>query len=71
MKRPRTLSQLKAHPWVMDIDEEVNNGYWLYLKEGYWSPEMETTSLHEMTVKALCDVFSRVEKGSPEATPGW
>lgn len=66
MKKPRTLSQLRAHPWVSEIDEEFDNGYWLYLKNGYWSPEMESTTLHEMTVKTLCDVFSRVVEGSPE-----
>ena len=66
MTKPRTLTQLRNHPWVEGIDEEDDNGYWLYLKEGFWSPEMETTSLHEMTVRELCDVFSRVEKGSPE-----
>ena len=61
MKKPRTLAQLKAHPWVEGVDTEDDNGYWLYLKNGYWSPEMETTSIHEMTVYELCDVFSRVE----------
>ena len=68
MRKPRTLAQLKAHPWVAGIDDETDsgNGWWLYLKEGYWSPEMETTSLHEMTIRQLCDVFSRVEPGSPE-----
>lgn len=66
MKKLRTLAQLKAHPWVSGFDEEFDNGYWLYLKDGYWSPEMESTSLHEMTIKDLCDVFSRVEEGSPE-----
>ena len=65
MIKPRTLAQLRQHPWVQGIDEEQDNGYWLYLSEGYWSPEMETTSLHEMTVRDLCDVFSRVEPGNP------
>ena len=35
MKKPRTLAQLKAHPWVSGFDEEFDNGYWLYLKDGY------------------------------------
>ena len=65
MIKPRTLAQLRHHPWVQGIDEEQDNGYWLYLIEGYWSPEMETISLHEMTVRGLCDVFSRVEPVNP------
>lgn len=66
MKKPRTLAQLKAHPWVQGVEEEDDNGYWLYLKSGYWSPQMETSSLHEMTVRDLCNMFNLVEPGNPE-----
>ena len=69
MKTPRTLTQLRSHPWVKGIDQEDGNGYWLYLNEGYWSPEMETISLHEMTIRELCRKFSGVELGSPDS-PG-
>ena len=68
MKKPRTLAQLKAHPLVSGWDDETDqdNGYWIYLKDGYWSPDMEAITIHEMTVKDLLDVFSRVEKAPPE-----
>ena len=65
MRIPRTLQQLKDHPWVEEVEKEEGNGYWLYLKEGYWSPEMETTSLHEFTITELIDKFTRVERGEP------
>ena len=65
MKKPRTLAQLREHPWVdfIDADEE---GYWLYLNDGYWSPEMETISLHEPTVARLLEMFYLCKPGSPE-----
>lgn len=66
MRKPRTLAQLRSHPWVSGVEEEDHNGYWVYLQDGYWSPELESTTLHEMTVQALCDAFSRVEQGSPD-----
>tara|TARA_R100001129_G_scaffold159224_1_gene123304 strand:- start:419 stop:643 length:225 start_codon:yes stop_codon:yes gene_type:complete len=70
MKKPRTLAQLKAHPLVSGWEDETDqdNGYWIHLQNGYWSPETETTTLHEMTVKDLLDVFSRVEKAPPSVT---
>ena len=63
MKKPRTLRALLAHPWVQGWDDErgIDNGIWIYLKTGYWSPEMEATTIHEMTVAECCNVFSRVE----------
>lgn len=63
MRKPRTLAQLRAHPWVSGWDDETDqdNGYWIYLQDGYWSPDMEAITIHEMTVKDLLDVFSRVE----------
>ena len=60
-----TRKQLAAHPYVEELFKEPGNGYWLYLKEGYWSPEMGTTHLHEFTIFELADKFSRVEAGTP------
>jgi hypothetical protein len=62
MKNPRTLAQLRSHPWVESVEqEEEDNGYWLNLKTGYWSPDTEAGSLHEFTISDLCAAFISVE----------
>lgn len=48
---PKTLQR-----WADKIDEvsderATGEGYWIYLKAGWWSPEDETHCIHEDTIR--------------------
>ncbi len=66
MTIPATL-----RPWADRIDEvlderDQDNGWWVYLKTGWWSPNTETHCIHEDTLKEcaalLRDDVERCEK---------
>ena len=57
---PRTLSQFKAHPWVEDAYRD-DDGWWVHLKTGYWSSNMECGTLREDTMKELALEWESVE----------
>jgi len=65
-RKCRTLSDLRNHPLVREVDREYNPGifdgydytYWLYLEEGYWFDAVEIGLLHEPTIELLCAYFN-------------
>lgn len=62
MKKVKTKSDLQNHPYVSSLhkenDDGSNSSWWLYLKDGYKSVEMECGMIHEPTIKEICDVFN-------------
>jgi len=62
--KPRTVSQLRAHPLVDEVLDERSddNGWWVYFKPGYINTMTETHCIHEMTVKEVCSQFDYIEK---------
>jgi len=69
MKKPRTLNDLRNHPWVESISIETSSGdgYWVYLNEPYYCDCMELSSIHEYTIKECCDVFNNHVSADQEA----
>lgn len=59
MRTPRTLQQFNDHPWVGKAFRD-SDGYWVWLKPGYWSTNMECGTLHEYTVKELIEQWQYV-----------
>lgn len=54
-------------PWgdiIEKVDDErrYGNGWWVYLKPGYISPDSETTTIHEKNLKTVIHYLKRVEK---------
>ena len=64
MRKPRTIKDIKNHPAVESFEDErhYDCGYWVYLAEGWHSPDMDCQTLHEYTVKDLCAMLARVVK---------
>ena len=60
MKKPKTLNDLRNHPWVESISIETSSGdgYWVYLNEPYYCDLMELSTIHEYTIKEVCHVFN-------------
>lgn len=42
---------------IADISDERNNsdGWWIYLKEPFFNPQLECRTIHEQTLKACID----------------
>jgi len=65
MKLPRCLQ-----PFAAIIDEvsderrggEANDGYWVYLRNGWWSPEEETHCVHHDTPAECVVALRTVER---------
>jgi hypothetical protein len=53
---------------VASLHQEHDGGfgdgpsYWCYLKSGYVSPEMECGSIHEPTIKAVCELLNNARR---------
>jgi hypothetical protein len=61
MKAPRTKKDLIAHPAVL-LFERDEDGYWCYLREGWYCEETECRTIHEHTIRAVIEVFETVYK---------
>ena len=61
MKAPRTKRDLMSHPAVL-LFEKDEDGYWLYLREDWYCEETECRTIHEMTLRAVLEVFETVYK---------
>ena len=61
MKAPRTRADLMKHPAV-ELFERDEDGYWCYLKEGWWCSDMDCRTIHEDTVRDVLKVFESVYK---------
>ena len=57
------LDQLRADPRVADVSDErgMGDGYWIVLKDGWYSPDMDCQTIHEYTIKALRAVMAGVK----------
>lgn len=64
MSLPKGLQKLLDDPRVQSIEDERNedNGYWVYLVNGWFNPYLETHCIHEDTVKAVLDQMKDIEK---------
>ena len=69
MRKPRTLKECREHSytdelWVEhdELDPCGNNGksYWLALNPGLFCESTETHTIHEWSVKDLCDAIATV-----------
>ena len=64
MKTPRTLKDFKNDPRVEFVSVEQNNypknDYWIYLNFPYISSNMETTSIHEESIKDTVEEFKGI-----------
>lgn len=65
MKKVRTLAQAKADPRILDWSDERSgpgdpgDGIWLYLKRPWWCPDTDLSTIHEWSVRDLCDSLNR------------
>jgi len=62
-RHPRTIAQVKADPRVQSIHQEWNGpspSWWVYLKPGLVCPHMECGTIHEETIKDVCDLLRTV-----------
>ena len=57
----KTLKRLKQDPRVLDAWDEGEDGYWITLKTGWWSPAMETHAVHEWNIRDLLREFRSIE----------
>ena len=57
---PKKLRKLANDHRIEEIRNEGGDGYWIYLKPGWWLPHMETHCIHEYTQAACLDEFKEV-----------
>ena len=71
MRKARTLQDIIDHPAVESTHTEWDGcfddawgrevkGRWVYLKEGWISPDMECGTIHEPSIKACCELLNNV-----------
>jgi hypothetical protein len=61
MRKPKTKAQILADPRVDQFFHD-GDGWWCWLKPGYWSSNMECGTLHEDTIREVVEQFDYVEK---------
>ena len=72
IKKARTLADIQNHPMVESTHTEYD-GYreddraarWVYLKEGFISPDMECGTIHEGTIKECCEKLNSCRAMTP------
>jgi len=62
MRLPKTLERFRAI--IAEVSDERNSeeGYWVYLKPGLWSPDDETHCVHEDRIGDIADKLKYVER---------
>lgn len=65
--RVKGLSRILQDPAVVSVHREVDGcfhptrpSYWVYLADGWWSPDTECGTIHEPTLAAVYDALSGV-----------
>lgn len=73
IKKARTANDIRNHPYVQSLHQEYDGcfsydrpSWWCYLKPGYISPEMECGSIHEPTIKGVCELLNTTRKATLE-----
>ncbi len=56
----RTRKQIAEHSAVDQIFRD-SDGWWIWLKPGWWSCNMECGTIHELTIAECCAEFGCVE----------
>ncbi len=69
-RKPRTLTELRAHPEVEDVWDEGLCGWWLEARPGFTSPGSGCHVFHEDTVRDLCREFNGREPCACEECGG-
>ncbi len=60
---PKGMQDVALDPRVEEIEDSRKDGegYWVYLKNGYWNPIDETSSVREPTIKAVQEKMKHVQ----------
>jgi hypothetical protein len=61
-KLPKTLRPYANIIEEFDDERPYGEGYWVYLIDGWWSPDMETSCVHEDTLAHCARKLKRCEK---------
>ena len=56
----KLINKIKADPRVESVDYEGEDGWWVYLKNGFICEDSETHAVHEWTLKDLRRSFGSV-----------
>ena len=67
---PKGLRKLLDDPRVESISNEGEDGYWIYLAAGYICGDLDTTVVHEWTVRDLLLSFGSVREMTPAELDG-
>lgn len=63
-KKAKTAADIKNDPRVDEFTSELDGiegkSFWLYLKSDFISPDMECHTIHEKTIKSICEKLNRV-----------
>ena len=73
MRKARTAADIRNHPYVDSLHAEHDGcfsydgaSYWCYLKPGFISPDMECGSIHEATIKDVCEKLNNARPATLE-----
>ena len=61
MKTVKTSKDIINHPAVDEFFRD-SDGYWIWLKGGWISPDMECGTIHEWTISDCCCKLNGVEQ---------
>ena len=64
-KNPRTKAEILADPRVEEMWYEGEDGWWIALKRP-WETSLETTCIHEYTIKECCEQMKCIRRMSEE-----
>lgn len=61
MQLPKCLQRFAEHIREVSDERSTDEGYWVYLTPGLWSPDDETHCIHENTPRECAIKMKRVE----------
>ena len=62
MKNSTTIKIPKKYQHMIDEVLKDQDGYWVYLKDGYYSPTLDCGTIHEDTIKDVLKEIRKIEK---------
>lgn len=59
---PKTLAKVcrRYADKIELVENEGKDGYWIFLKDGYWNPHMELSYIHEWSIRNLLWQIARI-----------
>lgn len=61
MSVPKWLEKIARDPRIDSVSDEGEDGYWVYLKPGFWNPNLGCHMIHEWKREHVLHDFKIIE----------